>query len=227
MPCNYFPFHSRTISNDTLQSRPSSLRQHHLTRALPASCLLPTKSHNVVLLQWPLVPDSMLFFNPFQTVKPLASWLPGASNESFIKATVSCVAHLFSHPFQALRALPNCLRMDDLSEGPEEMETSISITRSLWHAEKDTHTYKETNGVHMYVSTAAPAEFRSLSSLPGLGSVFSVSTSRSLASYSFPHRHLGPLCQGSTTIRKTMSPLNKQYFSWRGNKYFWYSANLQ
>lgn len=144
MPCNHFPFHSLTISNNTLQIRASSLRQHHLTRALPSLYLLPTKSHNVVLLEWPPVPDSMLFFNPFQTVKPLGSWLPGASNESFIKAPVSCVAHLFSQLFQAPRALPNCLRMDDLSEDPEEIETSVSITRSLWHAHKDTHTYKET-----------------------------------------------------------------------------------
>lgn len=113
--------------------------QPHLTRALPPLYLLPTKSHNVLLLQWLPVPDSMLFFNPSQTVKPLASWMPPMSLSSRL---LSVVWPIFS--LSLLRALPNCLRMDDLSEGPEEIETSVSITRSLWHAQTHPHTYKET-----------------------------------------------------------------------------------
>lgn len=37
-------------------------------------------------------------------------------------------AHLLFLPSQALRAAPNCLRIDDLSADPEETETSVSIT---------------------------------------------------------------------------------------------------
>lgn len=77
----------------------------------------------------------------------------------------------FLSAFYALRALPNCLRMDDLSEGPEEIETSVSITRSLWHAQTHKHTKKHKWGhapkENMYIqacilctfSIAAPAEF--------------------------------------------------------------------
>lgn len=140
-----------------LQSVPTSLEWHsisvsfskrpHLTGALPPLYLLPTESHNVLLLQWPAVPDSMLFFHPSQTVKPLASCLPGAADESFIKATVSCVAHLFSQPSQALRALPNCLRMDDLSGSRGNRNIPIH------HQEPMTYTYthaKNTNGDIQY-----------------------------------------------------------------------------
>lgn len=141
-----------TLSN--LETRASSLKRPHLTRALPPLYLLPSESHNVPLLQWPPVPDSMLFFHPSQTVKPLASWLPGASDESFIKATVSCAAHLFSQPSQALRAVPNCLRMDDLSGGSRgnrniPIHHQGPVTHTCAHTKK--HKWRHTPKENTYI----------------------------------------------------------------------------
>lgn len=124
-----------------------------MTRAPPLLYLLPTESHNVLLPQWPPAPDSMLFCHPSQTVKPLASWLPGASNESFIKATVSCVAHLFSQPSQALRAMPNCLGMDDLSgwsrgNGNIPINHQQPVTLTYTHKETQMETYTKRGHVH-------------------------------------------------------------------------------
>lgn len=93
----------------------------------------------------------------YSSIQPLACWLPGASNESFIKASVSCADRLFSQP--------NCLRMDDLSEGPEEIETSVSIIRRLWHTHTHTHTKGDKENMYIQAcilcsfSSAVPAEF--------------------------------------------------------------------
>lgn len=191
-----------------------------MTRAQPNLYLLPTESHDVLLHQWPPVPDSMLFFHPSQTVKPLASWLPGASNESFIKATVSCVAHLFSQPSQALRALPNCLRMDDLSGGSRgnrniPIHHRELVTHTYTHAKK--HKWRRTPKEDTYIQACILCASRhrcacwvsqAPSALPGPGSVFIVLTNRSSVSNSSPRGHLGPLCQGPTTpcavIRQTI-----------------------
>lgn len=105
-------------------------------------------------------------------VKLLASWLPQASNWSFIKATVSWVAHLFSRPSQALRAPPNCSRMDDLSGGsggngniPIHQQQILALTKK--------HKWRHTLGESPYIQKCilwnsgifVPAEFLRLQHL--------------------------------------------------------------
>lgn len=79
------PFHPPTISDDFCRLDRSD---RHYRRT----------SYNV-LLQWQSVPDSLVLFTLSLTVKPFASWSPGASDESFIKATVSCVGPSFISAF--------------------------------------------------------------------------------------------------------------------------------
>lgn len=92
-------------------SKAASVDQSSITQNLLPTNLIISSCFN----DHPYLTACYSSIHPRQWNLSHVSWLPGASDESFIKATVSCVAHLFSQPFCVLRALPNCSRMDGLS----------------------------------------------------------------------------------------------------------------
>lgn len=87
-------------------------------------------------------------------------WMPEASDESFIKASVRMEPPPLLLRSQPLRALPNCFRMDDLSGGSRG-NTNILIH----HKEPPTHTCKHIHtrthrDTHpMYGYSDMPADF--------------------------------------------------------------------
>lgn len=223
VPFSHSPFRSLTVSNDTNQTSEQSFTSWAASLNWSSTLwyLLPTDSHNGPLLRWSPVPDSMLFFHPSRIVKPLASLLPGDSDESFIKATVSCVAHLFFSAFSG-------------SEGAAKLFQdgwSVRRIQRKWkhpypspgacdtHGETQMETYAQREHIHsgmhhVYIQSHCSCWVsQALSSLPGPGSVFIVLTNRSSFSYSSPQGRLSSLCQcattSSTVVRQTIQSKNE------------------
>lgn len=87
-------------------------------------------------------------------------WMPGASDESFIKASVRMEPPPLLLRSQPLRALPNCFRMDDLSGGSRG-NTNILIHHKEppTHTRKHIHTRTHRDTHPMYSYSDMPADF--------------------------------------------------------------------
>jgi len=214
--CDHFKLHSCISSNlQTRASSPTSLDQSSAT-----FYLLPTESHKVFLLQQPplFLTACYCSIHPRQwNLSPPGCPEPPMSLSLRRLSVVWPI--LFSQPSLAPRALPNCLRMDDLSGGSRgNRNIPINHQETTARTHTHTHTHRNTNGdVHpkrTHTFRRAPRAHRASSrllSLSGPGHSARSSLYRLTGARAALHRGSSGLC--AEALPPHVEPLDKLFIA--------------
>lgn len=197
------PFHPLTITDDFC--RLDQLHLHHRRT-----------SYNV-LLQWPSVPDSLLLFTLPLTVKPFTSWSPGASDESFIKATVSCVGPSFVSASSGSEGNTK-LCEDRWPLSGSSGNRNICIHHwSSWHVHG--HMWRSISGGWVYSGRHSVCMQHRRRGARGLDQYSEDWLTESLSS---PHKHMEQVSAttswANSPKQQCMSPVNKQPPSYKNTE---------